>query len=108
MDLGFNRTDFQHDAAVGHWASNFSSVPAWQDLSVRLHASWAARREFLSAIDTRTPRRSNFDPASAAALAGLNHASHAVNLTASGNRKPDEGKVLPVAGDSESGTRGLG
>ena len=106
MDLGFDPNDMHRDAASKPWAGDCGLVPDWHDLLPRLFAGWSARRELLNAARPESPRRGNFDAASAQALAGFEHASHAVNQAALGNRKPDGGIGLSLAGDFHSGTRG--
>jgi hypothetical protein len=106
MDLGFDLKYPQPGAANHADAGDFRRVPDWHELSARLVASWAARRAMADDPARTAARRGNFDPVSAKALAGYEHASHAVNRAALGNRKPDGGIAVCLAGISQSGDRG--
>ena len=106
MDLGFNLR-YPHPAAAGpDRADDSRPAPEWHELSSRLFAGWAARRELLGADQPQSARWGNFDPASARAMAGFVHASRDINQTTLGNRKPDEGIGDCLAGISPSGDRG--
>jgi hypothetical protein len=106
MDLGFDLSYSLHGGANHAHTDDFRRVPEWHELSARLVASWSARRAMTDDPARTAARRGNFDPASAKALAGFEHASHAVNRAALGNRKPDGGIAACLAGISQSGDRG--
>ena len=106
MDLGFNLKYPQPAAAGPGRAGDSWLVPEWHELSSRLFAGWAARRELLGADQPQRARWGHFDPACARALAGFVDASRDINQTALGNRKPDWGIGCCLAGISLSGDRG--
>jgi hypothetical protein len=106
MDLGFDSKTLHNGGFSDVWTGVSSPALDWHELLPRLLASWSARRELLHLHGCNVPRRGNFDPASAHALAKFEHGSRAVNQSTLGNRKPDGGITVGQAGNSQPGTRG--
>jgi hypothetical protein len=106
MDLGFNLNHPLPGIGFDEHAGDFRREPEWHELSSRLAACWAARREMAHNPALASARLGNFDPATASAINGYEHASRAVNPAALGNRKPDGGIAVCLAGISLSGDRG--
>ena len=106
MDLGFDLNELHRNASRKAFAGDCLLAPEWHELMPRLFAGWSARREMMRSCKNESLRRGNFDPASAQVLAKIVHDSRAVNQAASGNRKPEGGICIRLAGNFQSGDRG--